>query len=99
MLPALIRFNGEPFVDAEGRLLYKFPDLQASGWLGVLLLNGLVLGLCGNEAGRQHCCCQCWVWAVCCDTAQYAGRVVLAQLRVVPPRFFAAWWILSTINC
>jgi hypothetical protein len=28
VLPALIRFNGEPFVDDEGRLLYKFPDLQ-----------------------------------------------------------------------
>jgi len=28
VLPALIRFNGEPFVDDDGRLLYKFPDLQ-----------------------------------------------------------------------
>lgn len=31
MLPALIRFNGEPFVDDDGRLLYKFPDLQVIG--------------------------------------------------------------------
>jgi hypothetical protein len=31
VLPALIRFNGEPFVDDEGRLLYKFPDLQVRG--------------------------------------------------------------------
>lgn len=30
VLPALIKFNGEPFVDDEGRLLYKFPDLQAT---------------------------------------------------------------------
>lgn len=28
MLPALLSFNGEPFVDDDGRLLYKFPDLQ-----------------------------------------------------------------------
>ncbi|KAF8060028.1 hypothetical protein HT031_004966 [Scenedesmus sp. PABB004] len=28
VLPALIRFNGEPFVDDAGRLLYRFPDLQ-----------------------------------------------------------------------
>lgn len=28
VLPALIRFNGEPSVDDDGRLLYKFPDLQ-----------------------------------------------------------------------
>jgi hypothetical protein len=31
VLPALIRFNGEPFVDDDGRLLYKFPDLQVCG--------------------------------------------------------------------
>ena len=30
MLPALLKFNGEPFVDDEGRLLYKFPDLQST---------------------------------------------------------------------
>jgi hypothetical protein len=30
VLPALIRFNGEPFVDDGGRLLYKFPDLQVN---------------------------------------------------------------------
>jgi hypothetical protein len=28
VLPALLRFNGEPLVDDDGRLLYKFPDLQ-----------------------------------------------------------------------
>ena len=28
VLPALIKFGGEPFVDEEGHLLYKFPSLQ-----------------------------------------------------------------------
>jgi hypothetical protein len=28
VLPALIRFRGEPFVDDNGGLLYKFPELQ-----------------------------------------------------------------------
>jgi hypothetical protein len=30
VLPALLRFGGEPFVDDDGRLLYKFPALQVS---------------------------------------------------------------------
>lgn len=30
VLPALIRFGGEPVVDEEGGLVYKFPGLQAS---------------------------------------------------------------------
>lgn len=38
VLPALIRFGGEPEVDeATGGLLYRFPDFQASaqvGWWG-----------------------------------------------------------------
>ena len=34
VLPALLRFNGEPFVDDEGRLLYKFPALQVGNGLG-----------------------------------------------------------------
>lgn len=33
VLPALIKFNGEPFVDDEGRLLYKFPELQSTAAL------------------------------------------------------------------
>jgi len=28
VLPASLKFNGEPLVDDDGRLLYKFPDLQ-----------------------------------------------------------------------
>ena len=28
VLPALIKFGGEPFVDDEGHLLYRFPSLQ-----------------------------------------------------------------------
>ena len=28
VLPALIKFGGEPFVDEEGHLLYRFPSLQ-----------------------------------------------------------------------
>lgn len=31
VLPALIRFGGEPFVGADGGLLYKFPALQVRG--------------------------------------------------------------------
>eukprot|EP00878_Enallax_costatus_P002812 GHUV01003004.1.p1 GENE.GHUV01003004.1~~GHUV01003004.1.p1 ORF type:complete len:653 (+),score=181.31 GHUV01003004.1:192-2150(+) len=33
VLPALIKFNGEPFVDDEGRLLYKFLELQSTAAL------------------------------------------------------------------
>lgn len=48
VLPALIRFNGEPFVDDEGRLLYKFPDLQvrAMRCLGASANQGMCLQLC-----------------------------------------------------
>ena len=28
VLPALLRLGGEPFVDEQGRLLYRFPSLQ-----------------------------------------------------------------------
>ncbi|PNH00520.1 hypothetical protein TSOC_013653, partial [Tetrabaena socialis] len=31
VLPALIKFGGEPVVDEEGRLLYRFPALQRTG--------------------------------------------------------------------
>ena len=31
VLPALIKFGGEPFVDEEGHLLYRFPSLQRTG--------------------------------------------------------------------
>jgi hypothetical protein len=40
VLPALIRFNGEPFVDDDGRLLYKFPDLQVCLCCWLLLMLG-----------------------------------------------------------
>ncbi|GAX74218.1 hypothetical protein CEUSTIGMA_g1667.t1 [Chlamydomonas eustigma] len=30
VLPALIKFEGEPFVDEEGHLLYRFPSLQTT---------------------------------------------------------------------
>eukprot|EP00775_Hariotina_reticulata_P003685 gene3685-3945_t len=30
VLPALLKFNGEPLVDDDGRLLYRFPDLQVA---------------------------------------------------------------------
>jgi hypothetical protein len=30
VLPALIRFGGEPFVDKDGGLLYRFPALQVA---------------------------------------------------------------------
>lgn len=30
VLPALIKFGGEPFVDEQGHLLYKFPTLQVA---------------------------------------------------------------------
>lgn len=52
VLPALIRFNGEPFVDDEGRLLYKFPDLQVRC---SVLFSGTSGGLClGVFRGVQH---------------------------------------------
>ena len=31
VLPALIKFGGEPFVDDKGYLLYRFPSLQRTG--------------------------------------------------------------------
>ena len=31
VLPALIKFGGEPLVDEQGHLLYRFPALQKSG--------------------------------------------------------------------
>jgi hypothetical protein len=34
VLPALIRFEGEPVVDEAGQLLYRFPQLQASAGAG-----------------------------------------------------------------
>jgi hypothetical protein len=30
VLPALIKFEGEPFVDEEGHLMYRFPSLQTT---------------------------------------------------------------------
>jgi hypothetical protein len=39
VLPALIRFNGEPFVDDDGRLLYKFPDLQVCVFVLLAVTN------------------------------------------------------------
>lgn len=55
MLPALIRFNGEPFVDDDGHLLYKFPDLQVRGLGGMGVLLGFV----------QCACVQCACVSVC----------------------------------
>jgi hypothetical protein len=43
VLPALLRFNGEPFVDDDGRLLYKFPDLQVGDPVARIFVGGFVI--------------------------------------------------------
>lgn len=46
VLPALIKFGGEPFVDEEGHLLYRFPQLQATSKVGVAAWHWLVWVVC-----------------------------------------------------
>lgn len=48
ILPALIKFGGEPFVDEEGHLLYRFPSFQRTVVQRVRSL--------GRSTGRVRVC-------------------------------------------
>jgi hypothetical protein len=70
VLPALIRFNGEPLVDDEGRLLYKFPDLQVSVRPSQYLSSSCLAELLAEQTETLGSCMQgCWRGTVTSDNA------------------------------